>query len=220
MLVIEDRPGIGGRIVTQLQLATFEYRAIGIAQHGNQHLARRRPIDIEILRVGGIHAIFQHVHPPGILGTDANVIRHEVDDVPHVVCTQRADEILEILARTDLRIERVVIHHIVAMHAARARPEVRRAIHVTDAEVGEVGNERGGLAKREFRIELQAVGGARHPDHSGVRRARSTVRRSTGRSKSQVTLQGASSLRLMAPRMSGCVANSTRPAGWRTSGAE
>src|SRR5579863_1408876 len=59
------------------------------------------------------------------------------------------------------------------MHAARARPEIRRAIEVTDAERSEVGNECGGVAKSKTGVQLQPVGGARNcrPGLGGRRRA-------------------------------------------------
>jgi len=48
--------------------------------------------------------LLQHVHPPGVVGPqDADVIRHDVEDVTHAVAHARPHEQLEIIALTDLR---------------------------------------------------------------------------------------------------------------------
>ena len=73
-----------------------------------------------------------------------------------------ATNVVEILARADLRVERVVIDDVVAVHAAGARAEIGRAVDVADAERGEVGHERGRVLEREVCVELQAIGGARN----------------------------------------------------------
>src|SRR5688572_8838187 len=139
--------------------------------------------------------ILEHIHPPGVLGANANVIRHEVRNMPHTMRPQSGHEGLKVFARADLRIECVVIDHVIAMHAARPRAEVRRAVDVADAEIREVGDQRSSVTKSELRIELNAVSGARNLHYFAVARERSTARRSRGRSSSQVTLHGASSLR-------------------------
>jgi len=48
------------------------------------------------------------------------MIRHDVDDVTHAVRAQCRYEQLEVIAVTDLRVEGVVVDHVVAVGAARA----------------------------------------------------------------------------------------------------
>ena len=63
-----------------------------------------------------------------------------------------------ILARTDRRIEHVVVGDVVTVQAVRARLKIRRCVDVTDSECFEVWNDLACLRKSEPAIELQSVG--------------------------------------------------------------
>src|SRR5580704_12554279 len=164
MRVIEDGERAARRLKAQLQLAALQRDAVRGTQHRHQHLVRAlgiggRPVDVEETGVSGCLAVFQHVHPPGVVGAeDADVVGDDVDDVSHVVGPQGAHEALELLGRADLGVEAVVIDHVVAVRAAGAGAEVGRAVHVADAERGQVRHHRDGVAERETGVELQAVG--------------------------------------------------------------
>ena len=69
----------------------------------------------------------------------------------------------------------VRVGDVVAVGAARAGGEDRRGIDVADAEIGEVGRERGGVGEAEGRGELQAVGGAQGHGSARGRSARSAA---------------------------------------------
>ena len=73
---------------------------------------------------------------------DAHVIGHEVDDEPHAEPVQFRHERIEILARADLRVERIVIADVVTVRAAGHRAEDRRGIDVADPQRMQIGHER------------------------------------------------------------------------------
>ncbi len=106
------------------------------------------------------------------------MVGHEIQNVAHAVRAQGRYELLEVFACTDFRVERVVIHHVVTVHAARPRAEVGRAVHVTDSERREIRNQLRRLAEREARVELQPIGCARNHGASTIGPA---GRRSYGR---------------------------------------
>src|SRR5207237_805547 len=141
-----------------------------------------------------------------------------VDDVTHAVRAQRRHELLEVGAVTDLGIEGVVIDHVVAVRAARAGAEVRRAIDVADAEGGQVRNERRRIAEGEARVELQPIGGTGNDEvvplggiGAAPRAGAPTGAAHGAGSSSQVTLQGASCSRESGAGSSGWVATMARP---------
>src|SRR5207248_1541305 len=76
---------------------------------------------------------------------------------------------LEIIALPDLRVEGVVVDHVVAVRAAGAGAEIRRAVQVADSELCQVRNDRRGVAEREAGVELHPVGGARNDELGCVR---------------------------------------------------
>ena len=187
MLVVvrAERPRCG--VVGELELAAFEKRPVVVAQHRHQHLALERrahriPVDVEEPGVVGRRAVLQHIEPPDVVGAHhAHVVRHHVQDLAHAVRLERVDERFEVLAASDLRVERVVVDDVVAVLAARARLEVRRAVDVADAQAGEVGHELCRLVEAEIAVELQAIGCAwndrahtlpRAPLAAAARRAR------------------------------------------------
>ena len=183
MRLVIHGEGARARLEAQLELAALEHRAVEIRQHRHQHLVGavrvgRRPVDVEERGIPGCLAVLQHVHPPGVVGAeDADMIRHDVDDVTHAVRAQGRHEQLEVIAVTDLRVEGVVVDHVVAVGAAGAGAEIRRAVHVADSERGQIRNDRRRIAEREAGVELHPVGGARNDELSGVGGRRAAPRR-------------------------------------------
>ncbi len=179
MLVIEHDERAVVVLESQLDLAAFQHDPVGVAEHGHQNLVGQgriggRPVNVEVLGIDGGFAIFQNVHPPGIVRThDSNMVGHDVEHVPHVMGAQGRDELFEFLARADLGVEGVVIDNVVAVHASGACAEIGRAIQMADTECGQIGNDAHGVAESEARVELNAIGrsrndrGARH-SHGGV----------------------------------------------------
>ena len=60
----------------------------------------------------------------------------------------------------ELRVERVVVGHVVAVRAARPALEAGRKIRVADPERLQVGDERGHSIESERRPELEPIGRA------------------------------------------------------------
>ena len=153
----------------ELEIAALEHDSVGLGEHGHQHLVGEGridgvPVDVEEVRVDRGLPVLEYIHPPRIVGAhDANVIRHDVEDMTHGVRAQLRHEQLEVLATADFRIERVVIDDVIAVCTARARAEIGRAVDVTHAQRGEVGDDRRQVFEGEAGIELHAVSGARNP---------------------------------------------------------
>src|SRR6185312_1441442 len=128
----------------------------------------RVPVDVEIVRVDRGLPVLEHIHPPGIVGShDTDVIRNDVEDMAHALRAQLRYQPIEILAAADLRIERVVIDHVITVGAARARAEIGRAVDVTDPQGRQVWDDRREVLEGEPGIELHAIGGAWNPRRRG-----------------------------------------------------
>ncbi len=90
--------------------------------------------------------------------------RHVVrDDVEHDAQPRRArggGQRAEALLAAERVREPRRVDHVVAVRRARARRERRREVQVRDAELAQVGDERGGVRERHPLAELEAVGRA------------------------------------------------------------
>src|SRR5438105_4057885 len=154
-----------------LQLTALENAAILIAQDWQQNFIakiglQRLPVDIEIGRVSGTRAIFEHVHPPLIERfSDPHMVRDKVEDLAHRMRMERPDPRLIILARPDRSVELIVVGDVVAVHAVWARLKIWRCIHVTDSQCVKIGDDLACLRKSEPTIELQSVGAGWNPCH-------------------------------------------------------
>ena len=160
--VIEVAHAPAAALVLELELARFQRFAVVLAQHRQQQLAAR-PVDVEVARVGRCPALFQHVEPPRVVRVQhAHVVRHEVGHETHAVLAQRFDQLAQLRFGADLRIDRVVVDEVIAVHAARPRFQERRRVQVADAQAREVGNQPNGIRETEALVELQPVGGIGH----------------------------------------------------------
>ena len=89
VLEVPDAEAAGLVIEAQLQLTTFQYLPILIAEQRQQHLIvkcrlSRRPIDVEEVGEGRRPAPLQHVEPPTIVRTaDPHVIGDEIEHLAH-----------------------------------------------------------------------------------------------------------------------------------------
>ena len=77
-------------------------------------------------------------------------------------CFERRGKPRESLVAAELRVEPVVVDDVVAVRAAGPRLEEGRGVEMRDAELLEVGRQRGGVVEAEGLGELQPVGGERH----------------------------------------------------------
>ncbi len=181
--VVEREAAFGG-VEAQRDLAVLQHLAVMAAQHRQQHLAgefdvERLPVDVEVLREVRRLAVLQHVEPPRVVGAQhTHVVGHHVEELTEPVLPQGADEAREALGPADLRIDLVVRHHVVAVHAAGPRALDRRAIHMAHAQLRQVREDAHRIVEAEVLVELQAVGRPRHTRLHAARRSRT---RATGR---------------------------------------
>ena len=168
VLVVAHREASGVVLEAEHELAAREHIAIVVAQCRHQHLALelsvdRMPLDVKVLCVGRGWPVFQHVHPPGVVGAEhAHVVGHHVEQQSQAVFAQRSAEALEALGTTELRVDLVVRDNVVAVHAARTCAQDRRAVHVAHPEARKVRQNLRRVVEGEILVELQPVGRARY----------------------------------------------------------
>ena len=164
MLPIDNVEFTARRVKIKLEFAALQHRAIMIVKDSHQHFSvelifQRLPVYVKKTGVNRRFTILQHIEPPGVIAAHhPHMIGDNVEDQSHAVLVERGDKAVELLSAADLRVEGVVIHDVVSMHAAGASLQARRDIAVTDAKCGKIGNNFGRLSKPEVAIELQAIG--------------------------------------------------------------
>ena len=158
-------------VVADAQLPVLEHRPVVIAEHRQEHAVGRPgdglPVDVEERREERAGSVLQDVHPPGVVGADAHVVGHEVEEEPELVGVQRLGEGVEVGARADGRAEVVVVDQVVAVRAPGAGAEEGRGVQVADAQVAQVVAQRRRLVEGELGVELHAVRGARDARPAG-----------------------------------------------------
>jgi len=150
---------------SQGKLLVLQDLPIGLTQDGNQHLALehrlgRIPINVKKHCVRRARAVFQDVHPPGVIGADGHVVGNDIQKQAHVPGFELADQIVKGLFGADLRVELQGVGHRVAVQAALAGLEQRRSIDVAHPQLMEINHQRPGLGKAETVVELQSISGA------------------------------------------------------------
>lgn len=85
------------------------------------------------------------------------MIRHHVEQQPHAVFAQRRRQRVEISFCAHLGVKPPIVHNVVAVSAAAARPEQRRRIHIGDAEIVQVGHKIERVAQRKAGVELKPI---------------------------------------------------------------
>ena len=126
MLVVPGAETALLRIQTQFDLPAFQYRAELVAKHRQQYLAFEvaaagMPVDIEESGVRRVLTPLEHVHPPGVVGADAHVVRHDVDDQAQVARLQGLVQRLETLLAAEFGIDPGVVDDVVTVRGAGAR---------------------------------------------------------------------------------------------------
>src|SRR5438445_4625078 len=151
----------------EAQFSPIEGDSILVAENGNQHFAlkfvfERIPIDIEELCIGRRFPILQNIKPPNIVAAhDSHVVGNDVENLSHAMLMQGRNEFVVLFESPDFWIELMVVNDVVSMHAAGPGTQIRRSVTMRNAQLSEIGDEFGGLQKREIAIELQAVRGKR-----------------------------------------------------------
>src|SRR5207237_5979375 len=91
----------------------------------------------------------------------SHVIGNDVENLTHAMVMQGRNEFVVLFESPDFRIQLMVVNDVVSMHAAGPGTQVRRSITIRNTQLSEIGDEFGGLQKREIAIELQAIRGKR-----------------------------------------------------------
>ncbi len=171
VLVVAHCEAAAGSIEYQLELAAIQRIPVEISQHRQQNLAgegalRGTPVDVEIAGVPRRLTVLQHVQPPGVVvAHHPHVVGNDVQDVAHALLRQGRGPIGEGPPGADLRIDGVVIDHVVAVDAAAAGLQVRRGVGVADAQGVQIVHQLPCVVEGETAMELQPVGGARRARH-------------------------------------------------------
>ena len=84
---------------------------------------------------------------------------HEVEDQPEPGALQRGAQPRKPILAAELRIERAIIHRVIAVPAAGARLEKRRRVEMRDAERFQIRRDPRGIVEAEVLAELQTIGG-------------------------------------------------------------
>ena len=86
------------------------------------------------------------------------MVRDEIENLSHGVRMQLGDPRIIFSARTNRRVQLVVISDVIAVETIGAGLKIRRRINVTYAERMQVRHDFACLRKREPAIELQSIG--------------------------------------------------------------
>src|SRR5579862_904795 len=125
------------------------------------------PVDIKKAGVDGGLAVFKNVEPPDVIAPhDAHVVGDDVENESHAVFVKSPDKAVEVFGTADLRIERIVIDDVVAMHATRTSFEAGRDVTVADAKGRKIGNDGARLVESKLAVELQTIGRSRNLEAS------------------------------------------------------
>ena len=106
----------------QRDAARREFFAVRRAERRRQHFAaqrriRRMPVDVEMTRVGTVPAPFEDIEPPRVAGAaHAHMVRHHVDEQPHVVRAQLVDEAFQARLAAAFGADLGVVDGVVAVH--------------------------------------------------------------------------------------------------------
>jgi hypothetical protein len=149
----------------------FESAAIKVAEDGKQDLVllensrlgdRRVPVDVEVSGVRRAGTVFEHVHPPGIVGAGRHVVGHDVQKQSHAVTVEPFDQLLEFPLRPQLGVDAQGVRNVVAVGASAPGPETRRSVKVADAQLVEIGHQLASVHKTKIQAELDSVSRRRH----------------------------------------------------------
>ena len=95
------------------------------------------------------------------------MIRHNVENQPHLLRFDFSAELLELFARADLGVYLRRIGDVIAMHASMLCSQNGRGINVGYAEFVEVRKDHHPVHEAERTIKLNTIGGRRNP-HADV----------------------------------------------------
>jgi hypothetical protein len=87
------------------------------------------------------------------------MVGHEVEDQPEPGALERGTQPREGFLAAELRIERAIIHRVIAVPAARPRFQKRRHVEMRDAKRLQIRHDPRGIVEAEIFAELKTIGG-------------------------------------------------------------
>src|SRR5262249_34634973 len=163
MLVIPGGEAAPRCIIPKRDVTAFQRLAVGGSKNRDQDAAPRvrgqgLPIDIERSSAGRLRSPFQDIEPPRVVGiVNAHVVGHEIENEPNVRGIERSRQAPKRILAAKLRVERIVVDHVISVRAARTRLEERGSIEMADAKGLEIRHQYGRLVEAEIRSELETV---------------------------------------------------------------
>ncbi len=95
-----------------------------------EHHAGRVPVDIKKRSVGRAGAVFQDIHPPGILASGGHVVRDDVQEEAHLMFLELRRQGLEVLLAPNFTIDVGGIGDVVAVQTSAPRLQQRRRVDI------------------------------------------------------------------------------------------
>src|SRR5262249_32045467 len=114
---------------SELELPPLEHDSVLVAEHRKQHLVLqllldRVPVDIEVLGVDRRRTILQNVVPQRVSTVDPHVVGNEIEQLSQSSRAQRGAERVVLLGGADLRIQAVMINHVITVPTAGGGTEI------------------------------------------------------------------------------------------------
>ncbi len=171
LVVVVGVDGEAGPASHHAKVTVFEDPTVVIAEDGKQGLIlkaliARMPVDVEEAGEAGRGPVLEHIPPPAVvLAGDGHVVGDDVDHLAEAVALQGGHEAGVGVGTAQLRVDLGVVHHVIAVGAARGGLQVGRQVDVAHAQGGQIGHHRRRFVESEARPQLQPVGRARGVTH-------------------------------------------------------
>src|SRR5262249_37517653 len=94
----------------------------------------RLPVDVEKGSEGRLSAVFQHIHPPCVLGTSRHVVGNNVQQKAHIALLQFDLQRGELFFSPQVRVDSCGVDYIVSVCAALAAGKNRGQVEITDTK--------------------------------------------------------------------------------------
>ena len=197
----------------KFNLARVERLAERTSQDGKENFTVkaagvRMPFDIEERGEGGLHTVFQHIHPPRILCAGRHVIGHDVEQQTHSAVLQFGLQGRKVFFTAQLWVDARGIGDIVSVVASLTAGQNWRQIQIRNSQFVKVIENPARVREAEVLVEL-------HP----IRRRWQAFRRHfpgcPRATECGVAKPGGSSLRGVAPQPGLRLESATRFAGRR-----
>src|SRR5690554_468402 len=143
----------------ELELVLLERLSIGFSKK-RQKQATGSPVNVEVVGVAAVLAELKHVPPPGVGGGNRHVVGHDVQHQPQTMLLQCLRQAAEARGSSQLRLQFLMVRHVVTVRGAWSRPEDGRGVEMTDTQISQIGNQLRSAFEGHPVAKLQAIGGA------------------------------------------------------------